>query len=666
MRFLKGILLSAVCLGLGLLPGVALAQSLKTVFVPEPTDLTRYVVNRAAAIQLGKALFWDMQVGSDGIVACASCHFSAGADSRTRNQVNPGTEFGDRSFYRGSANLTIRRGDFPHFKLNNPDFPDQGLARPDNNDVTSSQGVKKKMFVDIRPGSALDRGTTIPDPVYNYHGKYVRQVTNVNSPTVINAVFNFTSFLDGRANNVFNGVNPWGAVDTTPKILVNSSSGLTPTLIRIRNASLASQATGPPLSDVEMSWRGRTWPKIGKKMLSLSPLAKQVVHPQDSVLGPISNSTLTVRARGLRVSYADLIKQAFAAKFWNNASQMVTFDENGVPTVSPMPAEPLTTSQYTQMEANFSLFFGLAVQLYEMTLIADNSKFDLVMDGQAVFTQEEQIGFNLFDANCSVCHAGPEMTLASVSNYLKDPINPLAIPNPRKNPPNAIEFMAMLNGRAFYDIGFYNISVRPTGQDIHRGENTPFPNPLTPGENYPKAFARLALLKKANLLPPEVAAYTPNLPLGFLATDTTPTAGRTDVFGAFKTPNLRNVELTGPYHHDGGAITLREIVDFYTRGGDFVTENIDNHAPAVQVIGSLRGSPTRKNALVSFLLTLTDERVRVESAPFDHPELFVVNGALVSGTEIIVRVPEVGNRGRFDEGLPPLGAVLDVNHFDPN
>src|SRR5881392_854499 len=64
--------------------------SLKTVPVPEPSNLARFVRNRPAAIALGKALFWDMQVGSDGIQACASCHFHAGADSRTRNQLSPG------------------------------------------------------------------------------------------------------------------------------------------------------------------------------------------------------------------------------------------------------------------------------------------------------------------------------------------------------------------------------------------------------------------------------------------------------------------------------------------------------------------------------------------------------------------------------------------------
>ena len=59
--------------------------------------------------------------------------------------------------------------------------------------------------------------------------------------------------------------------------------------VRIENASLASQAVGPPNNNLEMSYDGRTWPKLGKKMLSLSPLAKQRVAPDDSVLGPLAN-----------------------------------------------------------------------------------------------------------------------------------------------------------------------------------------------------------------------------------------------------------------------------------------------------------------------------------------------------------------------------------------
>src|SRR5437899_7210848 len=65
---------------------VAGLASLKTIAVPVPRNLAAYIKDRTAAIALGKALFWDMAVGSDG-QACASCHFHAGADSRSKNQL---------------------------------------------------------------------------------------------------------------------------------------------------------------------------------------------------------------------------------------------------------------------------------------------------------------------------------------------------------------------------------------------------------------------------------------------------------------------------------------------------------------------------------------------------------------------------------------------------
>jgi len=57
---------------------------------PDPSGLSLFVQDRMALLQMGKALFWDMQVGSDGIQACASCHFHAGADNRIKNQISPG------------------------------------------------------------------------------------------------------------------------------------------------------------------------------------------------------------------------------------------------------------------------------------------------------------------------------------------------------------------------------------------------------------------------------------------------------------------------------------------------------------------------------------------------------------------------------------------------
>lgn len=658
-------------------PCLAVAQeepaplgSLKTVPVPEPPDLGNYVRNRTAAIQLGKALFWDMQLGSDGIQACASCHFQAGADRRARNQLNPGVRGGDTDFAKGGPNGTLLRSDFPFREWINPDFPDQGLARPVLEDVAGSQGIVLKRFIDIVPGNAVDLGEDIADPLFNIAGRNIRQVTARNSPSVINAAYNFNNFWDGRAHNVFNGVNPFGPADSTPKIVVSTSNGLQRTLIRIRNASLASQATGPPLDDVEMSWRGRTWPKIGKKMLSLTPLAKQTVHHQDSVLGVIANSTATAPAKGLKVSYESLIRQAFQPRFWNNTTQIVTYSPSGVPTISARPDGPLSTSQYTQMEANFSLFFGLATQIYQATLIANDSRFDRFMEGTEVLTDQELSGMNTFQGagSCTACHIGPELTAISVANLLLNPINDAAVPNPSQNPLNAIEFMSMLSGTAFYDVGYYNIGVELPQEDIGRGGDSRFVNKSLPGTRLPLSYTKLALLRAAGNLPTQansIGPFSPPLPVGHFPEDTVPTPGRMAINGAFKTPGLRNIELTGPYMHNGGFSTIRQVVEFYTRGGDFTAQNLENQHPEIRIIGKLRGSPTKKRELVAFLLTLTDERVKNESAPFDHPELFIPNGATDTGGDRIGRLPAVGNGGRSAEGLPLLQSFLGVDNFRP-
>src|SRR5438045_5539168 len=44
---------------------------LSTVPVPQPVGGD--IRDHAAAIRLGKALYWDVQTGGDGLTACASC-----------------------------------------------------------------------------------------------------------------------------------------------------------------------------------------------------------------------------------------------------------------------------------------------------------------------------------------------------------------------------------------------------------------------------------------------------------------------------------------------------------------------------------------------------------------------------------------------------------------
>lgn len=76
--------------------------------------------------------------------------------------------------------------------------------------------------------------------------------------------------------------------------------------------------------------------------------------------------------------------------------------------------------------------------------------------------------------------------------------------------------------------------------------------------------------------------------------------GRADDEGKFKVPTLRNVALTAPYMHDGSLATLREVVDFYSRGG----QGHPNTDPTIQ---PLNLSEQEKADLIAFLGALTDE-----------------------------------------------------------
>jgi cytochrome c peroxidase len=71
---------------------------------------------------------------------------------------------------------------------------------------------------------------------------------------------------------------------------------------------------------------------------------------------------------------------------------------------------------------------------------------------------------------------------------------------------------------------------------------------------------------------------------------------------AFRTPTLRNVELTAPYMHDGSLGTLRDVVDFYDRGG-----NPNPGLDALMV--PLYLSEQDKDDLVAFMRALTSPNV---------------------------------------------------------
>jgi len=70
--------------------------------------------------------------------------------------------------------------------------------------------------------------------------------------------------------------------------------------------------------------------------------------------------------------------------------------------------------------------------------------------------------------------------------------------------------------------------------------------------------------------------------------------------GAFKTPGLRDVSKHAPYMHDGSLATLRDVVEFYNRGG------VPNPMQSGR-IRPLRLTARDVDALVAFLHTLDGE-----------------------------------------------------------
>ncbi len=583
-------------------------RSLKAIPAPEPVNLLDFVKDKDAAIVLGKSLFWDMQTGGDGMQACATCHFNAGADARIRNTLHPGA---NGLFNVGGPNYTLQSTDFPFASSPSP---------LDADDIVGSQGVVRRDFTAVVPGGVEDDGVPIPDPVHNVGGINTRRVTARNTPSVINAVYDVRSFWDGRANFVFNGVNPFGLRDpNNPTVLeVQLDGSLLPASVVIEKASLASQAVGPPNNDTEMSWNGRTFPELGRKLLSLQPLARQAVDPTDGVLGGMADPS----GRGLATTYETMIQNAFWEKYWDS--------------------NVLTPDGFTVMEANFSLFFGLAVQVYEATLVSDDSPFDRFRDGDPnALTQQQKDGLDVFmgPGLCVLCHKGAEFTGASQSAQLLL----------GRFETELLEPMVMGDGTAaVYDTGFYNIGVRPTSDDLGAGGTDPFGNPLS--------FTRLSQ-QGVNIGPP-FNFPAPVDPLQRVAVD-----------GSFKVPSLRNVELTGPYMHNGGMETLEQVVEFYTRGGDFPDVNIADLAPLIQ---TLPLTALDRANLVAFLQSLTDERVRSQEAPFDHPQLFIPHGhvgddvAVVddgngAGVDCLVELPAVGANGTTPAPLSASCLVLCGN-----
>ncbi|QNL22287.1 cytochrome-c peroxidase [Hyphobacterium sp. CCMP332] len=101
--------------------------------------------------------------------------------------------------------------------------------------------------------------------------------------------------------------------------------------------------------------------------------------------------------------------------------------------------------------------------------------------------------------------------------------------------------------------------------------------------------------------------------------------------GKFKTPSLRNVELTAPYMHDGRFNTLEEVLEHYNEhvqvSNTLSTLMYVNNDPDQQGIISPDGktiqlglTESEKSAIIAFLKTLTDNEL-INDPRFTNPFL---------------------------------------------
>jgi hypothetical protein len=142
------------------------------------------------------------------------------------------------------------------------------------------------------------------------------------------------------------------------------------------------------------------------------------------------------------------------------------------------------------------------------------------------------------------------------------------------------------------------------------------------------------------------------------------------VRGAFKTSTLRNVKFMGPFLHNGGRESVRDVIaGHYNPGGIFnMAFNPQNcgvkpngtSATTTCFLGqvdfdpgivALRMNGTQIDQLTHLIeFGLTDPRVAREQGPFDHPQLCVPLGHdPATGKTLLAEVTEVGTGGNAQE-----------------
>lgn len=269
---------------------------------------------------------------------------------------------------------------------------------------------------------------------------------------------------------------------------------------------------------------------------------RQGTRNSPSVLNAMFNSTMFWDGRA--DSLEDQAKQPLI-----NADEMG--NESHLEVVKRISAIPEYADQFQRVFGTAVTIADLAkaIAAYERTLVSGNSPFDRFLAGdRTALNETAQRGFNLFRgrARCTVCHnVNASFPFFTDGNY--------------RNTGVAANFSAFA---ALVRRATAAASNDSAGEMITRESQ--------------RGQAELGRFVVSN--------------------------DALDI-GAFRTPSLRNVELTAPYFHDGSAATLADVVRYYSKGGN-------RSANQDWELQTLNLSEGEQHDLIEFLKSLTSDDAR--------------------------------------------------------
>ncbi len=201
---------------------------------------------------------------------------------------------------------------------------------------------------------------------------------------------------------------------------------------------------------------------------------------------------------------------------------------------------------------------GAALASYQRTLLAGNSRFDqwYYAKKAGALSEDEKHGFEVFvgKGNCATCHTIGEKS-------------------------------ALFTDGNFYVTGIGYHTAIGAGSRVSKVQ-------LAPGE-----FVEMKHEDMETYSAPRLND------IGRFAVTLDPKDR-----WSYKTPGLRNVELTFPYMHDGSLSTLEDVVEFYDKGG--------YEHDAERVLQPLGLTAKEKADLVVFLKSLTTAEDKAKHSPY--------------------------------------------------